>query len=116
LPLPVPLAYSPPVPAALPSFDIGYTGFAGDSDVNYSVGLIWVLSGGSGIFLRVEATAAYQNGATTLAIPDLTSFTGFLAAPGNGAKVYWNAAVVELATPLADSSAIVASEGSYVEP
>jgi hypothetical protein len=116
LPLPAPLPYSPPVPAKFPSFDIGYTGFAGNSDVNYSVGLNWVLAGGSGTSLRVEATSAYQNGATTLAVPDLTSLTGFLAAPGSGARVSWSAGVIEFAAPPADSSAAVANAGSYIAP
>jgi hypothetical protein len=116
LPLPAPLAYSAPTPAAFPTFDISYSGFAGNSGVNYSVGLNWVLAGGSGTFLRVDATAAYQNGATTLAIPDLTSLAGFLAAPGSGAKVFWSAGVSELVAPPTDSSAAVANAGSYIEP
>jgi hypothetical protein len=113
LPLPVPLAYSLPTPAAFPSFDISYTGFAGNTDVNYSVALNW---GGSLTDLTVTATAAYQNGTTTLTVPDLTGLTGFLAAPGSGTMVTWSASVSEHTSQPTDSFAVVINVGSYNEP
>jgi hypothetical protein len=119
LPLPAPLAYSPPTPAAFPSFDVSYTGFNGDSGVNYSIALNWGRTTGSlAPFsdVNVTATAAYQNGATTLSIPDLTGLTGFLARPNSGAMVAWSAGLSEHSPQPTDSSATAANSGCYVAP
>jgi hypothetical protein len=118
IPLPTPLAYSPPAPAAFPSFDVTYAGFAGDSRVNYSVRLEWGATGSLPPFteLGVTATTAYQSGATTLSIPDLTGLAGFFAPPSTGTMVSWSANVYQYALPSTGSLATVANSGCYVEP
>ena len=118
LPLPPPLAYSPPTPAAFPSFDLTYTGFAGDSKVNYSARLDWGVTGTVTPRTQVtaSATTAYLNGVPNLTIPDLTSLTGFFAPPRSGSMVSWNATVYQYALPAAGSLASVANSGCYVEP
>ena len=63
-----------------------------------------------------QPPAAYQNGATTLAVPDLTNLTGFLAAPSSGTIVSWSAGISEHTSQPTDSSATVTNGGRYDEP
>jgi len=42
---------------------------------------------------QVSATANYQGGSTTIAMPDLSGLAGFLTAPASGTQVVWAAAI-----------------------
>jgi hypothetical protein len=120
--LPAPMTYSTPTPAKFPVFTIDYAGFSGDAAVSYSAQI------GSFDFVgindaTVTATSAYQNGGTTLAIPDLTSLPGFALTVKSGWLVQWTTYAYggayqwyELAGPNAGSLSIVENTGTYVEP
>ena len=90
---PAPWSYAGPTPAALPSFTMGYTGFAGQANVTQNVWIFWGSGSGGGSSstnnIQVAATANYQAGSTTLAIPDLSGLQGFFAAPASGKQVEW---------------------------
>lgn len=84
---PAPWSYSGPVPAALPSFDFTYSGFGQNSGVTESAFISWGLPLTTQI--AITASANYQNGSTILAIPDLSTVTGFVAPPPSGTLVVW---------------------------
>jgi hypothetical protein len=93
--LPAAFTSGAPTPAALPSFDVSYSGFTGLTDVADYGEIAWYTSApATEIIIDVTATAAYQNGATTLAIPDLSAISGFLASPASGTTVYWGDGVL----------------------
>ena len=80
-------SYSGPTPAALPSFNFTYSGFGQNSGVTESAFISWGLP----LMTQIAVTAStnYQNGSTTLAIPDLSAVTGFVAPPPSGTLVVW---------------------------
>ncbi|HTU51690.1 MAG TPA: hypothetical protein VMF56_13940 [Acidobacteriaceae bacterium] len=88
---PPPWNYATPTPAALPSFAMDYTGFSGEANVAQNAWIFWKPGNGgdSTENIQVEATANYQSGSTTLAIPDLSSLAGFFAPPLSGTVVEW---------------------------
>lgn len=45
--------------------------------------------------IAVTASANYQNGSTTLAIPDLSALPGFVPAPASGTLVIWVSLIEE---------------------
>jgi hypothetical protein len=51
--------------------------------------LIWPTGTTSRNIISVIATANFQNGATTLTIPDLTALSGFFAPATSGTQVSW---------------------------
>ena len=117
-------SYAGPTPAALPSFTMGYAGFSG-TNVIQNVTITWTSGSGAsptnyGIYL--EATANYQSGSTTLAIPDLSGVSGFLPAPASGTQVQWSAAITQQSyglgsqAPLNGTSSDVQNYGSYTAP
>jgi len=87
---PAPWSYAGPAPAALPVFDLAYPGFTSTGAAYSDAGLGWVTSAQSTIFLQVVATANWLNGATSLAVPDLSGVSGFLASPPSGQSVSWS--------------------------
>ncbi len=72
--------------------------------------------------LTVTATAAYQNGAASLAIPNLTSLSGFLATASSGTTVYWRVTVYggtyPSYIPVPSSGTLLSADtnGTYTEP
>lgn len=92
---PDPWSYAGPMPAALPAFDFNYMGFAGQSGVNEAASIGWSVGTFSQNFITLSATANYQNGATTLAVPDLSGIAGFLANPPSGAQAVWAALIAQ---------------------
>src|SRR5262249_22379958 len=76
-------SFSPPAPAAFPSFTFNYAGFNGLPGVSQEATLTWI-AGSTVSGIIVVATSSFQNGATTLAIPNLTSLPGFIAPPASG--------------------------------
>jgi hypothetical protein len=116
-----------PSPTTLPTFNIDYTGFAGQANVHQEGYINWAMQTGSSLTfenIEVEATANYQSGSTTLAIPDLSGITGFLANPASGAQVVWYAEVWQTSyspmtnsiPPLNATWEFVANGGNYQAP
>lgn len=126
---PAPWTFGGPTPAAFPTFTFNYSGFpAGLSTVGQEANILWSPASSSLqsiSSISLLATTNFQNGATTLTIPDLTSISGFLAPPASGTTVNWfafiNAGTVQelslFATPPPNvSTAVVQTSGSYTEP
>jgi len=122
LALPAPMIYAAPTPAAFPSFNVAYSGFSGSASVADSAEIEWFNPSNTLNTLTVFATSAFQNGATTISIPDLTSVTGFLPTAASGSTVYWRASVVGgsyqsfLSTPSNASLASVITSNTFTEP
>ncbi len=95
--------YAGPKAAAWPSFDVGYTGFSSTTDVCDHVSMVWTLPYNSQDIVtnevQVTASANYLAGSTTVAIPDLTGLTNFLAAPASQTMVSWGADVYQGNSP-----------------
>jgi len=113
LPLPPPLLYSPPTPAASPSFNVAYTGFAVST---YSVALQWSSSDGSSNRLTVSATPDYQAGESTMNVPDLVNLAGFLPRPPSGTTVTWTVILPRNKPQPTDPTEEVENDGAYTEP
>jgi hypothetical protein len=112
---PEPWSYSGPAPAALPVFNIAYTGFTQTTGVTQSAVISWGFALTSQIF--ISATASYQGGSTALAIPDLSALSGFLPPPPSGTPVIWVALIAQnntsSSTPILTS---VENSGTYTVP
>ncbi len=119
---PAPWTYAGPAAAAWPSFDLSYAGFSGKTGVDNGVGIQWNTGTTSDYFVRVTATESFMNGTTTLAIPDLTSLTGFLAPPVSGTFVEWGATIFQASFPPLETFPSngtvtwVGNAGSYTAP
>jgi len=116
---PVPWPYAGPSPAALPTFHFDYTGFAQSTSVNQLASITWGLVPSTQI--SIEASASYQNGSTTLEIPDLSAIQGFFAAPASGTHVIWVALIgegglVNQQPATTDSTASVTNSGTFIVP
>jgi hypothetical protein len=116
LALPAPLPFSAPAPAALPTFSFNYSG-AGAG--NYYTNVFWENPQAGLSSIVVRASTAYQAGATSLSVPDLSSVPSFLAPAGSGTLVNWDANVIGGATGQPggnDSSWDAEIFGFYTEP
>ncbi len=115
-------SYAGPTPAALPTFDVAYTGFSSKTGVIETASLGWFTGVNAEIFYQVAATANYQNGLTTLAFPDLSSLTGFVASPPSGILVSWTSVLGQGTPSIAQSTSAnttgvaVVNSGSYTVP
>jgi len=122
LAFPQPLPYVAPTPAALPTFTLNYTGFSGQTFVSYIGNIQWFTGGSTDNDVTVTATAAYQNGATTLSIPDLSAVFGFLTPPASGTAVDWFAYVYGgtyasySQTPASGNVSWLQNEGQFTTP
>ena len=122
LPLPTPLAYAAPAAAAFPSFNLSYSGFSGDAAIAYSANIQWFVNTSTLELITVTATSAYQNGATTLAIPNLTGISGFLQTAASGTTVYWRASAYGgtyqsfMPAPSSSMLSLAVNSSTYVEP
>lgn len=88
--------YTGPTPAALPVFDVSYSGFLGKPAAFNEVGFAWMTpqAGGPtsmGFCLEVAASGNYLNGTTTVAVPDLSGVGGFVPPPASGELINWSA-------------------------
>jgi hypothetical protein len=118
---PPPWTFSGPSPAPLPTLDVSYSGFSGQSGVGYLGSISWVSLEGAqdSYFYQVTATSSFMNGATTLQLPDLSNIPGFEADPVSMETIQWSAEVFQSDAGLQfDSSAnakefIVGSAGEY---
>ncbi len=91
--------YAGPTPAALLSFDMNYTGFAGKTGVADAAGLSWQTGTGTqsstNYSYQVIASANYLNGSTRLTLPELSSVPGFLTLPASGTNAVWLAEIIQ---------------------
>ncbi len=126
LALPAPWSFAGPTPAAFPTFTFNYAGFSGLPAVSQQATLTWFTTPKSFFSsITVSATANFQNGATTLTIPDLTSLVGFLSPASSGTTVSWTADIFGGTTqqfifsvnpPPNGSVSFAQNRGDYVEP
>jgi len=87
--LPAPFLYNGPTPATFPTFIFNYSGFPTVLAQQAEIG--WSLNSSTSNDITVTATANFQNGANTVAIPNLASLSGFLAPAASGMIVDWQA-------------------------
>jgi hypothetical protein len=121
---PAPWSYSGPAPAALPSMNINYSGFSGQSGVAESGNIQWVSSSNANVQYdyQVTATANYLGGSTSLQFPDLSTLSGFFAAPSTGTTVNWQAQMSQNSAGIAPvpltrgNEFIVSAFGAYTVP
>jgi hypothetical protein len=116
---PTPWVYSGPSPAALPTFNFDYTGFAQSTNVHQLGSITWGLTPSTQI--SMEASASFQNGSTTLEIPDLSAIQGFFPAPTSGTRVIWVALIgpgglADQQSANTGSTASVTNSGIYTVP
>ncbi len=115
-------SFAGPAPAAVPTFNVAYSGFSGKSGVIESASLGWFTGGSSEIFYQVSATANYLNGSTNLAFPDLSGLSGFVAAPPLGATVSWAAVLLQQSGGILNGNtantagSAVVNSGAYTVP
>jgi hypothetical protein len=117
-------SYTGPTPAALPTFNLAYSGFSGATGVSYEVELVWPLAGGNqNLYLfQLTATGNYQGGSTSLPFPDLSGVQGFLAAPASKSSVGWSADLSQgtypslQPLPVNGTVASVSNSGAYAVP
>jgi hypothetical protein len=115
---PAPWAYSGPTAASLPTFSLNYTGFSGMSSVSQFALIQWHV-GSNSTGITVFATENYQNGATSITIPNLSGLSGFSGAAPSGTNIYWAAGVQQgsiSGTPPSGSVQSVQDNGNYLEP
>jgi hypothetical protein len=115
--------YAGPAAATWPSFNVAYSGFSSSADVCDQASMIWQPSPTVENVVVVAASGNYLSGSTTLAVPDLTSLTGFIAAPPSKTTVGWGANVLQSEYPcfkpstLSNSTVkIVNNGGTYTTP
>jgi hypothetical protein len=70
---------------------------------------------GSSNMCSVIATTNYQNGSTSMAVPDLSGVPGFLAPPATGTTVDWTAEILQGSGRVGQGSATANSNGSAVQ-
>ncbi|HEY6308129.1 MAG TPA: hypothetical protein VI488_16890 [Candidatus Angelobacter sp.] len=123
--LPASWSFAGPAAAALPTFTFNYTGFSGMAAVAQQGEIEWAPTLTTLSTITVTATANFQNGATTITIPNLASLSGFLAPAPSGTNIFWVADVFGgtaqefafFATPPANGSlSFVQNRGNYTEP
>jgi hypothetical protein len=116
---PAPWSYGGPTAAALPTFNFTYSGFSGLSNVSQAAILTWNQESGSFNQISMAATTNYQNGSTSMTIPDLSSLTGFLTPPASG-TIYWTATLDQSdlvgTNPTSGTSQSVSNYGTYALP
>ncbi len=114
--------YAGPAPAALPAFDLSYSGFPGNTGVFDQVDLTWMPTTTTAYVFEVTATGNSMNGSTTLTFPDLSGLTGFPASPASETSVFWEAEVAQgnypslQSIPSNGTVAIVFNAGVYTVP
>ena len=89
------------------------------TNVVQHVGLNWD-QGNVSNATQVWATANYQDGATSIAVPNLSGLTGFLAPAPSGTYIFWYAGAEQgfplLSSPTNGTLSIVQDSGTYTEP
>jgi hypothetical protein len=115
-----PWEYSGPTAANLPTFNFNYSGFSGMTSVVETAYIQWGQGTTAANGIAVSASQNYQNGATSITIPDLTGLTGFLAPAPSGTTVLWDANIAQGAafqtTPPNGVVQTATEGGTYTEP
>jgi hypothetical protein len=121
--LPPVWSFSGPAAAAFPTFTFNYSGFKTAANLSYQAIIQWQPIPSTLTGITVTATASFQNNATTLSIPNLTSLPGFFAPARSGTSINWNASIFNGDKSLAfvtetpsGSGAFVETRGIYTEP
>lgn len=91
LTFPAPWIYAGPTPAALPTLNFSYTGFAGHAGLRQGAAMYWMLGNSVANAFEIDASANYQAGSTSISFPTLAGLTGFLAPAPSGTLVTWEA-------------------------
>lgn len=122
---PAPWSYAGPAATALPTFDFTYPGFSGTTGLQDVASLTW-LTGASPALdentFTVMTTGNYLNGSEQVTFPDLTSFSGFLPAPGSGTSITWSAEIAKYSypygqkAPSGSTGSLVLTGGGYSVP
>jgi len=92
-------SYAGPAAARWPSYDLSYTGFSGNKAGACNIVSMewWAGSNVASVelisYVQVNASANYLNGSTTVAVPDLSGLSGFVAPPASGTSVSWGAVI-----------------------
>ena len=124
LALPAPMSYSGPSAAQYPTFDATYSGFTGSGKTGWIAALDWPsTSPTSGIL--VYATSAFL-GSNSVAIPDLSSVSGFIAPAASSTQVQWSLVAFQqsslyfafdvFATPSSETAQYAITGGVFTEP
>jgi hypothetical protein len=115
--------FSGPAATTFPTFSFNYSGFAASPNLSYQVFMRWATGASTENRIEVTATANFQNGSSTLSIPNLTSLPGFLPPAPSGTTVGYGALILDGQMPLsflpslADGvGPLVENKGSFVEP
>ena len=123
LSLPASWSYGGPSAAQFPSFTFTYPGFSGATNTSLYASIGWQPTPTTLTDISVTSTANFQNGSTTVTVPDLTSITGFSPSAASGTSVSWQAAVsggatlpFASSTPTAGAFESVQNQGTYSEP
>ena len=124
LTLPAPMSYSGPTAAAYPTFDATYSGFTGSGKTGWIGAVDWAGSSTT-MGILVYATSGFL-GTNSVAIPDLSSVSGFIAPPASGIPVQWSVVAFQqsdlyfafevFATPSSETAQYAIAGGSYNEP
>ncbi|MGC2473558.1 MAG: hypothetical protein WA485_04435 [Candidatus Sulfotelmatobacter sp.] len=125
LTLPGTLSYAGPTPAANPTFSATYSGFTGSGKTAWVADLLWPSSGSNSNVILVYATSTFL-GSNPIAVPDLSSVTGFLAPASSGTTVDWSLIAVQQSSyyipfetnssPTSEAAQYAAAGGTYVAP
>ena len=112
---PPPWPYSGPAPALFPTFTFNYSGFTGMGTVIQEVYMSWFKPTTMGL-LRIEilATGSFQNGATTLEVPDLSKLSGFPFPLTSVFDPGWRAVITGSPEPEMGFLPVVLANGSMV--
>lgn len=125
LTLPGAFSYAGPTPAANPTFTASYSGFTGTGKTAWVADLQWPSSASNSNVILVYATSTFL-GSNPIAVPDLSSVSGFLAPATSGTTVDWSLVAVQQssyyvpfftnAIPASATAQYSVAAGTYVEP
>lgn len=117
---PAPWTYSSPTASPLPTFSFAYSGFSGMSTVSDFANVTWSQGNTSLNEITITATVNYQNGSTSMTVPDLSSLSGFLSQKSSSGTVSWTAEVTQGyptgTNPPLGTIQYVANTGTYTLP
>jgi hypothetical protein len=114
--------YTGPTPAALPVFNLSYSGFPTANAAFNEVGILWTTSERGAYYVQMMVSGSYLNGNQSLAVPDLSSLSGFVEPPASGESVNWYVSLStggyfpELPTPSNENISFVGNQSTYVVP
>jgi len=123
--LPAPWSFSGPAAATLPTFTFNYSGFAALPAVADQAEIGWATGATSFNSITVTATGSFQNGLTTITIPNLSSLSGFFAPAPSGTTINWVGDIFGGTAqefnffplpPANGSISFVQNRGTYIEP